>query len=1155
MKLTQEEIDLIDGRMAESRQPLTLTEEELSQFDPVREAETQQSQRDVKGFGRQLLKGGTFAFGDEIEAYLSDGNYGENLGRIRAEMEQYSLMNPGLAFTTELAPAMLTGGLLMKGATKLGGAMGAGTRAATLEGGLYGAGEGTDAASRVTGAAIGAPIGWAAGRILGGGRLFGEAPTEQRTVEVAPEPAERVIDQFDGDVESAVNIFLDDIGHPNDVRVVNASSTRVNNETEKELVNRVNTPLNQEIILRGLYGPENTRNTTLKVNKREPAPEYDDYPEASGQSNAADYDDLEAQERIDALWDSFEDKSLPSYAKEVDEIEAPVSPVIDEGMPTGYSDALDDADYQRYLEINNNEINEVNQARGRPSRIPIEEPVYRGGARRGDTVVVRETGNDILDQATAVHEVAHTQFERTVATLDDPTRVMLEEAFSYHHSYDNYVKHYGKKAFEEWYVDRMANVATARTMARLTKNKKAQKELAEMYDRYPRRRIDDQDLEIFQKHYDDLTVANQPQWGSREVRQPATTILGKLGQNIEDWYEKIVPMTDLLMSKVSPRVGGGAQRADETATRMADKDFNTYVLPIQKVAAAFDTNRDLRQALLEYSEGNLSRGRLLAFVKKSFSEEDALALGRYLQWSTRINKEQSQNLAGLTNQGDNYLHRQRIYEKDEMDKAMEAEFNDTNIEDELPYDVGRLKRKISVAADPSQANQYQNPLLTNTKRIFNNERLRQYAIQFGVKNVPRGTTSMELMGMIEKRMVQRGVEPSLAEFAKDQIVTNMKGQNRSMNEILQMAQSIGYVGTLAGPKSAILNLHDIPASAVMYGPKSLRNWSINNGVTAKSMGFSTQKFGEFANQMMDTFRGGKPAIKASLERTSKVADKAMKASGFEFFDQVGKGGVMRTVQQSVVDTVGEEGWEGLRKNWSMFFDDDELKRVANLVSEHGMDYRAYPDGRSKELFEEMISAGLGQQQLISGGGRPSSWANNPNARVLFALRGFAMKQQAFAMRNIVGNIKDGNTKDAADWAVRYAIFAMGGFAAINEGRQIIFGDGEARPERFLRSFFDQAVGVATLNSIGVNDYAWGQIQQEGLMSTILKGNIPIAADIPLDVIMNVFNGLTDPDTSATKAIESMPLIKQWSNVGTNTKEGAIVDAMKAYGDRTNSNSQ
>ena len=121
-------------------------------------------------------------------------------------------------------------------------------------------------------------------------------------------------------------------------------------------------------------------------------------------------------------------------------------------------------------------------------------------------------------------------------------------------------------------------------------------------------------------------------------------------------------------------------------------------------------------------------------------------------------------------------------------------------------------------------------------------------------------------------------------------------------------------------------------------------------------------------------------------------------------------------------------------------------------------------------------SGLGQQQLISSAGRPAAWARNPNLRPLWALRGFVIKQQALALREVVGNIKAGKPEKAKQFLGRYALYGAGGYAVINEGRQFVFGDGEVSAGGLLRGYGDAWASLITANTLGLNDYQYGQIQ-------------------------------------------------------------------------------
>ena len=362
-----------------------------------------------------------------------------------------------------------------------------------------------------------------------------------------------------------------------------------------------------------------------------------------------------------------------------------------------------------------------------------------------------------------------------------------------------------------------------------------------------------------------------------------------------------------------------------------------------------------------------------------------------------------------------------------------------------------------------------------------------------------------------------------------------------MNQYLQALQTLGYAGSLAGPKSALLNLHDIPQTAVTQGPAAIRSWfkgivrDKEGKFLSDSFGFSQQsKFGEFANALNQSITT-KTGLAKSLNNTSNEATNAlMKVSLFQLSDKVGKGGVLRSVQQRAVDDVAKGGWRELKKQWGSYFSDSELVRIARELGKHGMNDAKYSKD-SLPVIEEMMMAGLGQQQLISAGGRPALWADHPNARIFLALRGFAMKQQALAYRNIVQNIQEGNTEAAKEYAIRYALYSMGAFSVINEGRQFVFGDGDPSGKRMVRSFFDQLLGVISLNSASISDYSWGKFQRGEFLSYLAANNVPIAVGVPAEAVDDMFDTLTGEKTLG-QLPDTLPLVKQVKNLVRNVEE-------------------
>ena len=127
-------------------------------YTPNKSITEQQESVNFKNILRSALgQGLAFGFGDEVEAFVgslsSDKKYEDLVQEIRSDLETFRKQAPGLAYGSEIAGGILTGGLGL-GRTALGTA----ARSAGV-GALYGAGmtEG-DIKERAKGAAITAPI-------------------------------------------------------------------------------------------------------------------------------------------------------------------------------------------------------------------------------------------------------------------------------------------------------------------------------------------------------------------------------------------------------------------------------------------------------------------------------------------------------------------------------------------------------------------------------------------------------------------------------------------------------------------------------------------------------------------------------------------------------------------------------------------------------------------------------------------------------------------------------------------------------------------------------------------------------------------------------------------------------------------------------------
>jgi hypothetical protein len=613
------------------------------------------------------------------------------------------------------------------------------------------------------------------------------------------------------------------------------------------------------------------------------------------------------------------------------------------------------------------------------------------------------------------------------------------------------------------------------------------------------------------------------------------------------YNDKVTGVSDELMRVVSPQIGARFQRADETALRNVNKSLGNLAEALVPVVKTINNSTKAKGALLDYGAGKLGKtreaslARLEKELSKDLNTQQMNTLKAYLKVSFEKNSALNKKVFGGEFSDEiTYLHTRnnkfisKLKEDGLTDTEIEKMFGDRAYE---PRTRGSYVDKKGNVPDPSE---YDNPIITDMQRLFKMERLAQLQDKFGVDiNViarrpgQKALSPEEFMDALFYSFTQRGISNDGAQYAVNKITDSIMGQQKTPHPLIQAANSASYATTLAGPLSAILNLADIPLVGAKYGGRAvleglqvLKPFKSVPNPDLKKLGLDNQTFGEFVNKTNELADSNQGFMARSAELMRNGTDFLMKGSGFAVMDQVGKKGVMRGVLRSAVDDA-EAG--NLAKNWSFYFNDAELSVLEREFKRHGTDWTKYK-GKGSELAEELMFAGLGQQQLISAAGRPAAWARNPNLRPLWALRGFVVKQQALALREVVGNIKAGKPEEAAKFLGRYAMYGAGGYAVINEIRQGIFGDGDMSISGLIRGYGDAWASLLTANTLGLNDYQYGQIKENGILYTLAEGSLPIIIDRPIDIGQTVVGAL-EGERPPQAILTELPIVKQTARLG------------------------
>jgi hypothetical protein len=631
------------------------------------------------------------------------------------------------------------------------------------------------------------------------------------------------------------------------------------------------------------------------------------------------------------------------------------------------------------------------------------------------------------------------------------------------------------------------------------------------------------------------------------------------------YNDKIKGVSDALWSGVSPQVGARVQRADQAALTTTNKELEAFSEELAPVLQVINDDTYVKGVLLDYGKGSLSKlkptthtqaeifddsiNKLKELLTDKMGANKLKTLETYLRYSAAKNGALNKNVFGAEFVGKKtYLHtrlgsaeRKRLKEREGLtDEQLEGLFEDPAFQQRSRGDY--LNGGDRFAPDPAN---YQNPIITDMQRIFKLERFNQLQRVFGVDvqemaKVKRAyakpgevgyLTPDEFMDEFAYGLMKKGISKDGAFYTRQKVIDLIVGQDSTPHPVIQSLSSLSYATTLAGPMSAILNTADIPLVGAKYGGSAVREGGkalIPKGFKTvpnadlKRLGISGQTFGEFVNRISDQVQNSNGFLMGMASSMRKGTDMLMKGSGFAVLDQVGKQGVMRGVLKSASDDAANGI---LDKNWGFYFNSNELKILTKQFNEHGDDWTKYT-GQGKQLAEELMLAGLGQQQLISAAGRPAAWARHPNLRPLWALRGFVIKQQALAMREVVDNIKKGNPEEAAKFLGRYAAYGAGGYAVINEGRQFIFGDGEMSASGLVRGYGDAWASLLTANTLGLNDYQYGQIKQNGILPTLAEGLMPIAITRPLEIASTIVDVIDQERPPQAILTEASPAAKQ-----------------------------
>lgn len=348
-----------------------------------------------------------------------------------------------------------------------------------------------------------------------------------------------------------------------------------------------------------------------------------------------------------------------------------------------------------------------------------------------------------------------------------------------------------------------------------------------------------------------------------------------------------------------------------------------------------------------------------------------------------------------------------------------------------------------------------------------------------------------IAGLIAKDLAN--LDPSRQELLKTLLQTRFGMAEQLPHVALRKLRDAGYMTTLANPLSAMTQIKDLGISAYIHGifPTVKAIFGKKN-ISMKELGLDNVMASEFTN----------------VKDASTALHTLLSASGFRRVDRFGKDVFLNTAfKQGGKLAKTAKGQAKLAKKYKEAFGEGEFNMLLNELKA----------GTPSERVKLYLWSELSDVQPISLSEMPQTYLNNPNGRILYSLKSFAIKQLDLIRRTIVDEYTSGSKLQAGKNLARYSalVAIMGG--TVDETKDLILGRGFDIDDVAT----DGAV-TNLLNVVGLNKYAIEKLQREGAVPVVIDQLTP-----PIPFISNLvkdYNAIGSDSGVASNALKEVPII-------------------------------
>lgn len=332
--------------------------------------------------------------------------------------------------------------------------------------------------------------------------------------------------------------------------------------------------------------------------------------------------------------------------------------------------------------------------------------------------------------------------------------------------------------------------------------------------------------------------------------------------------------------------------------------------------------------------------------------------------------------------------------------------------------------------------------------------------------------------------------------------------------LISGARNIQTAALLGQYDSALIQLGDVGTSAYMNGIMHTLS-GLHEGVTKKGItvgvdksevtlpkGISAEELGVIQNIAADIEANG---IGANL------VDKALRYSGFRAVDRLGKDTLINAAH--IKNTkIALKKPEEIVKRWGKVFGDETDSLIDDLKN-----------GRNTENVRLLLFNELSDAQPISLSEMPQKYLEDPNGRIFYALKSFALKQLDLVKRTSIDEMRSGNYIKGFTNLARYAAImglSGGSVATVRDWIQTK----EFRIDKLGDNAFETLMGIMFLNEYARNKYiANGDFA--GYLSNLI---LPAAPEVITTSVQAALEAASNDETSDpekfNRAIKDIPVM-------------------------------